>query len=63
MCSLPNDYFLMDYGFISEDNPHDRVQLKFDLRLFEAASALGKVRLFKAHDQVDGVIGQKRAVG
>lgn len=53
----------MDYGFISEDNPHDRVQLKFDLRLFEAASALGKVRLFKAHDQVDGVIGQKRAVG
>jgi hypothetical protein len=33
--SLPNDFLLMDYGFLVEDNPHDTVQLRFDLSLVE----------------------------
>lgn len=37
---LPNDFLLLDYGFIVENNRHDRVQLRFDLRLFEAAMAV-----------------------
>ncbi|KAL6754076.1 hypothetical protein V8C86DRAFT_2713014 [Haematococcus lacustris] len=32
---LPNDFLLMDYGFLQPDNPHDRVQLRFDLGLIQ----------------------------
>ena len=33
----------MHAGFIVANNPHDRVQLRFDLRLFEAAMAVSGV--------------------
>ena len=39
----PNDYFLLDYGFIVPDNPHDNVLLKFDRSLIEAAKGIGNV--------------------
>lgn len=32
-------------GFIVANNPNDRVQLRFDLRSFEAAMAVGMVRI------------------
>uniref|UniRef100_A0A1D2A541 Rubisco LSMT substrate-binding domain-containing protein n=1 Tax=Auxenochlorella protothecoides TaxID=3075 RepID=A0A1D2A541_AUXPR len=37
---LSNDDLFLDYGFIVPGNPHDDVQLQFDLSLIEAARAL-----------------------
>lgn len=33
--ALPNDYLLLDYGFLVPGNPHDTVQLRFDRGLVE----------------------------
>jgi histone-lysine N-methyltransferase SETD3 len=41
--NLPNDFFLLDYGFIVPDNPYDTVQLRFDRSLVEAAKAVANV--------------------
>ncbi|WOL06603.1 histone-lysine N-methyltransferase setd3 isoform X1 [Canna indica] len=35
---LSNDFFLLDYGFVIPSNPHDRVELKYDEALLDAAS-------------------------
>lgn len=35
--NLPNDFLLMDYGFVVDNNPHDRVQLRFNIEMLEAA--------------------------
>ena len=35
--ALSNDALLLDYGFIEEDNPHDRCSLRFDLALVQVA--------------------------
>lgn len=35
--SLSNDILLLDYGFVIPDNPHDRVELRFDGHLLDAA--------------------------
>ena len=32
---LSNNYFLLDYGFLIRDNPHDRVELRFDAALLQ----------------------------
>jgi hypothetical protein len=40
---LRNDFLLLDYGFIVENNPHDRVELRFDRNLLEAARVVGGV--------------------
>ncbi|KAL6746522.1 hypothetical protein V8C86DRAFT_2940393 [Haematococcus lacustris] len=40
---LPNDFLLMDYGFLQPDNPHDRVQLRFDLDLIQVGVELARV--------------------
>lgn len=29
--NLPNDFLLMDYGFVVPNNPHDRISLRFDI--------------------------------
>ncbi|CAM6007064.1 unnamed protein product [Sphagnum balticum] len=34
---LSNDILLLDYGFVIPNNPHDRVELRFELQLLEAA--------------------------
>lgn len=34
--ALGNDFLLLDYGFIVENNPHDTCQLAFDMGLLEA---------------------------
>ncbi len=36
---LSNDFLLLDYGFLVDGNPHDTVQLRFDLGLLEVGSA------------------------
>lgn len=33
--NLSNDFLFMDYGFIIADNPHDKVQLRFDIGLLQ----------------------------
>uniref|UniRef100_A0A0D9VKP2 SET domain-containing protein n=1 Tax=Leersia perrieri TaxID=77586 RepID=A0A0D9VKP2_9ORYZ len=34
----PNDFFLLDYGFVITSNPHDQVELSYDGTLLDAAS-------------------------
>ncbi len=34
---LSNDILLLDYGFVIPNNPYDRVELRFELQLLEAA--------------------------
>ncbi|RCV08246.1 hypothetical protein SEVIR_1G316400v4 [Setaria viridis] len=34
----PNDFFLLDYGFVIAPNPYDLVELSYDGALFDAAS-------------------------
>ena len=41
--NLPNDFLLLDYGFIIPDNPYDTVQLRFDRNLVEASKAVANV--------------------
>ena len=36
---LSNDFLLLDYGFLVDGNPHDSVQLRFDLGLLEVGLA------------------------
>ena len=36
---LSNDFLLLDYGFLVDGNPHDSVQLRFDLGLLEVGPA------------------------
>lgn len=43
--ALPNDFLLLDYGFIIPDNPYDTVQLRFDKMLIEAGKAVANVGL------------------
>eukprot|EP00775_Hariotina_reticulata_P007813 gene7813-8010_t len=41
---LSNDFLLMDYGFAVPGNPNDRVALRFDLDLVNAAALTGGAR-------------------
>mmetsp|Transcript_24988 Transcript_24988/g.54325 ORF Transcript_24988/g.54325 Transcript_24988/m.54325 type:complete len:401 (+) Transcript_24988:697-1899(+) len=41
---LSNDFLFMDYGFIVPDNPHDRVQLRFDVGLLQTGALIANVR-------------------
>eukprot|EP00879_Flechtneria_rotunda_P001900 GHRR01002073.1.p1 GENE.GHRR01002073.1~~GHRR01002073.1.p1 ORF type:complete len:603 (+),score=223.44 GHRR01002073.1:581-2389(+) len=41
---LSNDFLLMDYGFVVPNNPHDRVALRFDMDLVNAAALIGGAR-------------------
>jgi hypothetical protein len=34
----PNDFFLLDYGFVITPNPYDQVELSYDGTLLDAAS-------------------------
>lgn len=34
---LPNDFLMMDYGFLSQNNPYDGVKLRFDIDALDAA--------------------------
>jgi len=36
--ALPNDFLLLDHGFIVPNNPYDTVQLKFDRSLIEVSA-------------------------
>lgn len=36
---LSNDFLLMDYGFVVAANPHDAVQLRFDVGLLQVGRA------------------------
>ncbi|KAJ3694849.1 hypothetical protein LUZ60_000226 [Juncus effusus] len=36
--NLSNDFLLLDYGFVIPSNPYDRVELRYDSALLEAAS-------------------------
>jgi hypothetical protein len=38
--ALPNDFLLLDYGFVEEGNPHDDVALRFDPAMLRAGRAL-----------------------
>lgn len=53
---LRNDFLLLDYGFIVENNPYDRVELRFDRNLLEAARVVGGVdgEQFGGGDQKQG---------
>lgn len=37
---LSNDFLLMDYGFVVAANPHDAVQLRFDVGLLQAGAVV-----------------------
>ncbi|BBN19866.1 hypothetical protein MPTK1_8g14370 [Marchantia polymorpha subsp. ruderalis] len=39
--ALSNDYLLLDYGFVVSENPHDRVELKYDPSLLDVARMAG----------------------
>jgi histone-lysine N-methyltransferase SETD3 len=43
---LPNDFLLLDYGFVVDNNPHDAVSLRFDAHglLSAGAAAAGVLR-------------------
>ena len=41
--NLPNDFLLLDYGFIVDRNPHDTVKFSFDPAFVEAAKAVANV--------------------
>eukprot|EP00884_Botryococcus_braunii_P014680 jgi/Botrbrau1/23212/Bobra.0041s0056.1 len=41
---LPNDFFLLDYGFVVEDNPHDYIELRYDLAMLEAGREIAGLK-------------------
>ncbi|CAM9887139.1 unnamed protein product, partial [Heterosigma akashiwo] len=41
--ALPNDFFLLDYGFVVPDNPHDYAELGFSPGLFWTAQLVAGV--------------------
>ncbi|KAL2545867.1 Rubisco methyltransferase family protein [Forsythia ovata] len=40
---LNNDFFLLDYGFVMNSNPHDCIELKYDPALLDAASMVAGI--------------------
>lgn len=58
--ALPNDFLLLDYGFIIPDNPYDTVQLRFDRNLVEASKAVANVgsTIPSGTKESDGLGGQ-----
>ncbi|GAX86280.1 hypothetical protein CEUSTIGMA_g13692.t1 [Chlamydomonas eustigma] len=42
--NLSNDFLFMDYGFVINDNPHDRVQLRFGTDLVQAGAMVASVQ-------------------
>jgi hypothetical protein len=41
--NLPNDFLLLDYGFVITQNPYDTVKLAFDVGFIEGAKAVANV--------------------